>query len=252
MASVFFNDYQYRDLLDRFSDLYANTKYEIISNFLKSRPALKILNAGCGSGELSFLLAALGHEVVGIDPATEYIELAKKNLPDALRERCQFFISTIENYYSAERFDAIVSTDVLEHIENDRKAVVKLAGLLKVGGDLIITVPALPCLFGYHDELLGHYRRYTKAGLRQLLGDGLGLNIKEFRYFGFSLLPVSYLYSRLFRKRYPQGIQDAGPLSSVRRILLRLMLIFDKHVPMPIGTSIICWSQLSVSSLSDD
>ena len=46
---------------------------------------------------------------------------------------------------------------------------------------MLVTVPAGPWLFGYHDEQLGHYRRYTKGTLRRLAGTLRG---RALRYFG--------------------------------------------------------------------
>src|SRR5262249_37663175 len=69
---------QYDDLAAKDRDLYAHTKYDILIEYLRDQPTLKILNAGCGSGDLSLRLAALGHHVHGIDPEPAYINLALK------------------------------------------------------------------------------------------------------------------------------------------------------------------------------
>ena len=74
-----FNAYQYQDLLARSRDQYAHTKYRILLEWLGAeRKPLRILNAGCGSGDLSFLLAGAGHEILGIDPSRAYVELARQ------------------------------------------------------------------------------------------------------------------------------------------------------------------------------
>src|SRR5271155_3961463 len=67
-----FNAIQYQDLLDRPRDLYAECKCRILADWLGSRSPMRILNAGCGSGELSFLLARRGHRVIGVDLVPEY------------------------------------------------------------------------------------------------------------------------------------------------------------------------------------
>jgi hypothetical protein len=83
---------------------------------------------------------------------------------------------------------------VLEQTADDRRAFTKMVDLVYPGGLLlIITVPAGPWLFGYHDEQLGHYCRYTKRTLRQLAKEFC--SIKQIRYFGFTLVPVYYLYA---------------------------------------------------------
>jgi 2-polyprenyl-3-methyl-5-hydroxy-6-metoxy-1,4-benzoquinol methylase len=58
-----FNQHQYQDLLLRNTDIYASAKYEDMVASFRGVPSMRILNVGCGSGELSFLLAAEGHTV---------------------------------------------------------------------------------------------------------------------------------------------------------------------------------------------
>ncbi|KKW41869.1 MAG: hypothetical protein UY92_C0013G0068 [Candidatus Magasanikbacteria bacterium GW2011_GWA2_56_11] len=234
-----YNEYQYKDFLQRESDPYAQAKYRVVLEYLRDRPGATILNAGCGSGELSFLLAAAGHSVVGIDPGAEYIALAAAGAAErGCLGRCSFRVSSIAEFAAGNKFDCVVATDVLEHIENDAAALDQLLNLLRPGGSLIITVPALPALFGYHDELLGHFRRYTRSSLRALLDARPVLEVKKIRYFGFTLLPVCWLFSRYLRRPYPAA-SLSGRSVSVRQIILRLLLAFDRTVPMPLGTSLI-------------
>ena len=59
--------------------------------------------------------------------------------------------------------------DVLEHVKDEEQALSKWSHFLKPDGFLLITVPAFQALWSYHDELLGHYRRYTRMPLEGLL-----------------------------------------------------------------------------------
>ncbi len=232
-----FNPYQYNDLLNRSQDLYAQTKYEIILNYLAPHQGLSILNAGCGSGELCLQLARAGHRVLGIDPAPEYIQLARTNARHCGVDNCTFLVSSIEKMAAGEPFDCVMATDVLEHIEDDRFAFEKMARLVKPGGLLILTVPAGQWLFGYHDELIGHYRRYSRRSLRRLVGDLC--HIEKVRYFGFTLIPVCCLYSKVLRKSYPACTGAASGKKSLARLALRAVLRLDRIVPMPFGTSLL-------------
>jgi SAM-dependent methyltransferase len=233
-----FNQAQYDDLVVKSKDVYAHTKYGILERYLADRPFMRILNVGCGSGDLSIRLAQLGHDVRGIDVESAYIRLAEDNAKrTATRGRCSFAVCSIEDYQSETRFDCVVSTDVLEHIADDRRAFVKMVDLLYPGGLLLITVPAGPWLFGYHDEQLGHYRRYTKRTLRQLVEKSC--SIERVRYFGFTLVPVCYLYSRRWRKPYPVAEVGDAIRSPVKSIILSALLKVDRLVPFPFGTSLV-------------
>lgn len=232
-----FSAYQYQDLLDRQEDLYARAKYEMILARLEGRSGLDVLNAGCGSGDLSFMLARAGHRVVGVDPVPEYIAIAQRSAAQAALLGCTFVTSTIEEFRSDRAFDCIAATDVLEHIHDDRGAFAKLVGLLRPQGEIVITVPAGPWLFGYHDEQLGHMRRYSKRSLRRL-ADEL-CSVESIRYFGFFLIPVCYLYSRVLRRPYP--VRESSTGGGLTSEILERLLRVEKSVSMPVGTSLLLW-----------
>jgi SAM-dependent methyltransferase len=234
---VGFSAYQYQDLLDRQEDLYARAKYEMILTRLQYRSRLDILNAGCGSGDLSLMLARAGHRVVGIDPVPEYIAIAQRSATRAGISGCTFRTSSIEAFKADRDFDCVTATDVLEHIEDDRGALAKLMGLLRPRGDIVITVPAGSWLFGYHDEQLGHIRRYSRASLRRV-ADGL-CRVDSIRYFGFTLVPICYLYSRVLRRPYPVRESSAGGGLTTR--VLKSLLRAEKRVSTPFGTSLLLW-----------
>jgi 2-polyprenyl-3-methyl-5-hydroxy-6-metoxy-1,4-benzoquinol methylase len=231
-----FNAAQYDDLRVKSQDLYALTKYAILLDFIRDKKKLRILVAGCGSGELCLLLAAQGHEVQGFDPEPAYVQLALDNGRQA-GVACRFTVASIETFAGAGRFDCVICTDVLEHIADDRAAFDRLTSFVRPRGLVLITVPAGPWLFGYHDEQLGHFRRYTPASLRRLVGKTC--KIDKLRYFGFSLIPVCYWFSKLMRKAYPVAAAADSAQRPLGAWLLRTMLWLDRLVPMPLGTSLL-------------
>lgn len=237
----FFNQYQYDDLLQRHADPYANAKYRIIMGRLRREKPLRILNAGCGSGELSFLLAEAGHTVIGIDPAPEYIELANRFAESHGVKGCSFYVSTIEAFDAGEGYDAVIATDVLEHIADDTTAAKKLIKLLKPEGLLVITVPALQWLFGFHDEQIGHFRRYSRGRLKKLLTTSGPVLVERARYFGWTLIPVCLLWSKILRHPYRMALADNA--SSFVGQVLRALLYLDTRIPLPFGTSLILFGK---------
>ena len=95
-------------------------------------------------------------------------KLAFQLIPSELcREKKLCDIQSID--YPGDFFDLVVAFDVLEHIEDDVRAVIQIHRILKPKGCFIFTVPAFPFLFGSHDRALRHKRRYTKGMLEDLL-----------------------------------------------------------------------------------
>ena len=91
----------------------------------------------------------------------------------------------------------IVCLNVIEHIEDDGKAVTNLARALQPGGHLLIIVPALELLFNDLDRLAGHHRRYSRSLLRSRLTEA-GLEIVRCDYFN-SIGGLGWLANRALR-----------------------------------------------------
>lgn len=233
-------DYALKDMEARSGDIYAFIKYEILLSWIRSQKASKILVAGCGSGELCHMLALKGHSVIGVDPGEKYIALAQQQAQELKLTHYKFLVSTIENYTpeSSEKFDMVIATDVIEHIEDDTTAVKKMLSLLKPEGLLLITVPEGQWLFGHHDIMLQHYRRYSKRTLKKLLTPYVQIN--KLRSYGFTLIPICLLFSRILKKEYPIP-EPTGkkPGIQVIPLLLRLLLSIEKLIAFPLGTSLL-------------
>jgi SAM-dependent methyltransferase len=73
----------------------------------------------------------------------------------------------LEPPFRAGSFDVVLALDVLEHLDDDGAGLYQAGRLLRPGGLLVATVPAFPSLWGPHDEINCHRRRYTKRTLRQ-------------------------------------------------------------------------------------
>lgn len=95
---------------------------------------LRILDFGCGTGEqVTFPLAKAGHQVVGFDT----------HEPSMVQARQRFQLPNLEfrAVSTDERFDAIICSEVLEHLEHPAKLLIDLNRLLQAGGMMIVTTP---------------------------------------------------------------------------------------------------------------
>lgn len=232
-----FNQAMYHDLLCRSQDVYAGTKDDILLDHVARQTGLRILNVGCGTGELSLRLAARGHRVHGIDLEPEHIKLAQRHGAVPGSGQATFEVAALEDYRGAGAFDCVLATDVLEHIKDDRAALAKMVSLVRPQGLVLLTVPAGQWLFGYHDEAMGHFRRYTRTSLHRLVSEFC--DVETMRYFGFSLIPLCLAFSKILRRPYPVSQTCGGSEKSLLGGALRGLLWLDRRLPMPLGTSLI-------------
>ncbi len=112
-----------------------------------------------------------------------------------------------------EAFDYLSAFDVLEHIEDDGKAVGQWASWIKPGGCLVLSVPARMDLWTEGDEWAGHFRRYEAAGLKRLL-QAHGLMVERFECYGF---PLSNVTEKVSARAYREQTHRVGELSSNRQ-----------------------------------
>ncbi|XP_038049321.1 ubiquinone biosynthesis O-methyltransferase, mitochondrial-like isoform X2 [Patiria miniata] len=102
-----------------------------------------ILDVGCGGGILSEPLARLGATVTGIDAASENISVAREHASHdpLLQKRLKYICTTAEELLSNEEggFDAVVASEVLEHVSNVESLVATCAQLTKPGGSVFFT-----------------------------------------------------------------------------------------------------------------
>jgi SAM-dependent methyltransferase len=102
-------------------------------------PNARILDVGCGNGVISRHLGSLGFQVLGVDVSEKTIENARAatTLPNV-----QFQTKSAEELVaSGERYDAVICSEVLEHLTDPGALLKVLYATLKEDGKLIVTVP---------------------------------------------------------------------------------------------------------------
>ena len=177
-------------------------------------PGGRILDAGCGTGSLLVKLALRGYEVYGMDISEDSVrrteECLRSLMPEAESVVKQGSAEQID--YPDGGFDAVIATEILEHVEKDHLAVREFYRLLKPGGVCIITVPANPALWDISDEMAEHKTRYSKEALLQLFNNS-SFKIEKLFYVGF---PLMRLYHRLVFLRWARRIDKnrSGTVSS--------------------------------------
>jgi SAM-dependent methyltransferase len=98
------------------------------------------------------------------------------------------------------RPDSIIAVNVLEHVEDDRRALRWMHDLVGARGRICIYVPALQSLFGTVDEALGHHRRYEQVELLTKVREA-GFDVSWCRWLNVLGIPGWYLSGKILRRR---------------------------------------------------
>lgn len=195
----------------------------------------RVLDAGCGTGRNLQEYARLG-AVQGVDPSPRAIELCRR------RGITDVAVAGLEDLpFDSDSFELVCTTDVLEHVEDDRAALLELRRVTAPGGILLATVPAHRWLWSDADVALGHYRRYTRPELAERVREA-GWHPELLTHFNTLLLPPIALARRLRRR---PGKGDDELRATPRRLDLPLSLpmrgeaaLIRRGLRLPAGSSI--------------
>lgn len=162
------------------------------------RPHIRgtVVEIGAGIGTVSELLAEC-------EPAQLRCYEPAKNLFPHLAKRMSGRANVqVQNcfYDGAERADAVVLINVLEHVHDDLSILRKIYASLAQEGRLLLLVPAVPAIYGTLDEQFGHIRRYRRQQLARLVVS-CGYEIELLRYVNFPGILAWFLKSKVLRKR---------------------------------------------------
>jgi SAM-dependent methyltransferase len=198
----------------------------------------RLLDVGGACSLISAELARLAQTVV-VEPEAEMVETARREMGLDIRQGALPDALPVEG-----PFDVVTLLDVLEHVDEDAASLEAVRDLLRPGGTLVCTVPALQWLWSSHDEVLHHKRRYDLKGLRDLLEQS-GFRVRRISYYSCFLLPVlalQRLAGRLrprtgppaYRVHVPNVVLNTvfGWAMSAERLALR-------YVNLPIGWTLI-------------
>lgn len=167
-----------------------NRRFELIRRHVQLEGA-SVLDVGCGLGLYVRQFRAHSSDVWGVDIDPEKVAEASRTLPNIRQAPAE------ELPFPAGTFDVVLSHEVLEHVDDDRRAVEEAIRVLKPGGRLVVfapnrwypfethgiywrgryrygNIPLVNYLPGrWRNKLCPHVRAYTSRGLRRLFA-GLG------------------------------------------------------------------------------
>ena len=209
--------------------------------FPARRPVVEV---GCGPGANIIAFSNL-FPVVGLDMSAEALRLCRQRgvamLVRASGDHLPFRPASL---------GGVLALDVLEHIRDDRRALSEMAQALHPEGRAVITVPAHRILFGPHDRVNRHFRRYSIAQLRERMNRAFGTTPESIGYL-FGLLFLLVLPWRIAQRIFTSPALSRSDLrvGTSRRargpmeLLMRIERRWARTLPIPIGVSVLAVSR---------
>lgn len=205
--------------------------YQRLAPFIGQR----VIEIGAGIGNFTNLL--LDREfVLATDNYLPCVEYLNTHLGGRLKTPARLFDVSADTGPELRQyeFDTIVCLNVLEHIENDLKALTRMHGLLAPGGRLVLLVPAFQLLYGTVDRALGHYRRYTRNNLLPLMRQA---DFVIERSFYMNVVGMAgWFWNNRIVKRTQESTQQIGFFD---RGIAPAAEFFERILPPPLGLSLI-------------
>ncbi len=186
----------------------------------------RILDFGAGIGTFAKRISEHGYNVCCVEPDPKQASvIAKSGLA----------VYGDLNQINDDSLDYLYTLNVLEHIEDDHAMLRELYRKLKPGGRLLIYVPAFQVLYSSMDHKVGHYRRYTRSGLADLVLHA-GFNVANTRYAD----SVGFLATLLYKLVGDNsGAVNGRALVAYDRLLFPLSRIVDKLLGSFVGKNVL-------------
>ncbi len=206
------------------------------------RPFLNgiVVEHGSGTGLLSAKLHATGVAPLILTEPDGVLVTGLREKFSGL-DRFEIFTGTLADFLAARGAgvaDAIISANVLEHIEDDTACLKEMAQLLKPGGHLCLYLPARPELFGTLDRAFHHHRRFRRGELRDKLV-AAGFSPLDVRYRNAANALPWWIMGRLLRR-------DTLNLHHVRfydRYFFPWLKRLEDFIPPPYGLNLLALAQ---------
>jgi 2-polyprenyl-3-methyl-5-hydroxy-6-metoxy-1,4-benzoquinol methylase len=226
------------------SGIWATHRANLISEVMKLCGAKVMWEVGSGDGNVAISLKDRNLAVIGIEPLA-----AGANVTTAAGIRT--YLGTLEALcLPANSIDLIGAFDVVEHIEYPEGLLNEIHRVLKPNGTLILSAPAHQFLYSDFDKSIGHFRRYSRSKLQNVLED-VGFRENKLEYI-FSIFVVPAILLRVVPTLFGRNRDSKATIQSDKRMnkilsiftpLIRVLLRCERYVNLPFGLSLMSVSK---------
>ena len=206
--------------------LAQNYNKSLVALIVKNKPpkAKDILDFGSGDGWFAHEVAAsLKQDVICVEPAQNMLKYYEKP-PLTSLEQCE-----------TQSVDFVYSLNVLEHIEDDARIIDEFYRVLRKNGELLLYLPAFPCLYSSMDKHVGHYRRYKRSDVKRLF-DTAKWQVEKINYADF----LGWFASLVFKfSGNDSGVPSVRMLKLYDSVFYPISLGLDKLFGKFLGKNIV-------------
>jgi len=209
----------------------------VLDGYYRPGKALKILDAGCGTGASLRMLGAYG-DVIAIDYSPVALTFCRR------QAEARFVQGTVNRLpFGRNVFDLVTSFDVICCLGvNDESALGEYARVLKPGGRVFLRLPAYNWLRGAHDSAVDIRERYTAKLVKRRLKKA-GLEVEHTGYantFLFPLAAAKRLSEPVFRSQHASDLTlNYGRLQRLFEAVLSSESLVTRFVRLPFGLTVL-------------
>lgn len=179
-------------------------RYDVVRRLLPPDVS-SVLEIGCGQGGFAARLAQSA-DYLGVEPDATSYEKARSRLV-AAGGRGEVRNVELGALAVDRQFDLVCAFEVLEHLEDDERAVAEWVGYVRPGGWLLLSTPAFQSRYGPYDRHAGHFRRYDPEQMSALLTRAGLVEVQTVLY----AAPLGYLLERtknaMIARREPRSAE---------------------------------------------
>jgi SAM-dependent methyltransferase len=200
----------------------------------------RVLEIGCGIGNITQTL--LDRElVIALDSDSSCVAHLRHRLGQRANLHTMVCDICCDEFLSVGKFgaDSCAAVNVLEHIEDDQRALARMAAVLRPGGVIVLIVPAFSFLFGPIDRNLGHCRRYSPRTIRDL-AESVNICVRKIRFMNFVGFFGWWMNARVFKRE----AQSTYQIHIFDHWIVPVLSRIEDRVPPPLGQSLLAVLQV--------